>query len=43
MSKPKKRDDQLTNEEVAKKLFPAKAIKELKKIAKKKDPKPKPS
>ena len=43
MAKPKKKGDQLTNEEVARKLFPKAAIREMKKIAKKKEPKPKPS
>jgi hypothetical protein len=40
MAKPKKRDDQLTNEELAKRLFPPKAIKKMKELVAKK---PKPS
>jgi hypothetical protein len=36
MSKPKKRADQLTNDELAKRLFPKPAIKTMKAIAKKK-------
>jgi len=34
---PKKKPDELTNEEVLKKLFPKKVVKELKKVVKEKE------